>query len=56
MSFTWIEESEATQAEPRVVVLGERNNRILKLNNMAPEAEPFLAGFKREGERLPTGG
>ncbi len=56
MSFTWAEEAEAMKAEPRVVVLGERNNRIIRLNNMAPEAAPLLPGFKHDGERLPSGG
>ena len=30
--------------------------RIIRLNNMAPEAEPLLPAFKHDGERLPSGG
>lgn len=56
MTFSWASEEDAMKAEPRVVVLGERNNRIVKLNNMAPEALPLLAGFKHDGERVPSGG
>jgi len=56
MTFTWLPEGEAMTVDPRVVVLGERNNRILKSNNLAPEAAPLIAGFKLDGERLPTGG
>ncbi len=56
MSFSWVSEEDAMNADPRVVVLGERNNRILKLNNMAPEAGQLLPSFKHDGERMPTGG
>lgn len=45
MTFGWLEEKACATYEPRVVVLAEANNRILKLTN---PAEPALAtGFQR---------